>query len=565
MSGGLVARALRRNAGPLAASAALVTVWQVAELLVPAIIGAAVDGAVATGDAVAMLAWSAVIAGHFVVLSLSYRVGARLATRALHRESHELRLEVAGHVLAPRGARTGRLPGEVLALATGDADLVAAVLRQTVFAVAGAVGLLTAATVLALIDVVLAVVVLLGVAALVAVTHVLAPRLAVRSGVRQEAAATTAGVAADLVRGLRPLKGFGGEAAALARYRTRSREAAGAAVAAARWDGLMQGATAGLSGVLLAVVALVAGRRALAGEISLGEFVAVVGISQFLAEPLRMLTFLLAQAAQSRASARRVEAFLAAPPLALGPDGAEPPAGPVAAPRLVLDGVTAGPLAGVDLAVEPGAWVGVVAEDPADAAALVALLRGETRPDAGSVLLDGRELTAVGVRELHGLLLVAEHHADLFEGTVRSAVDPWDRLDPGALADVLAATAADDVVAAVPGGLDAPTAVDGTTLSGGQRQRLALARALAADAPVLVLHDPTTAVDAVTEARVADGLRRVRHDGSGRPRTTVVVSPSPALLARADVVVHLRAGRVAARAAHASLLARADYREAVLR
>jgi putative ABC transport system ATP-binding protein len=88
-----------------------------------------------------------------------------------------------------------------------------------------------------------------------------------------------------------------------------------------------------------------------------------------------------------------------------------------------------------------------------------------------------------------------------------------------------------------PAGLDTLVGERGGTLSGGQRQRVVLGRALAAAPPVLVLHDPTTAVDAVTEARIAEGIKAVR-----RGRTTLVVATSPALLAVTDRVMLLDGG-----------------------
>ena len=113
---------------------------------------------------------------------------------------------------------------------------------------------------------------------------------------------------------------------------------------------------------------------------------------------------------------------------------------------------------------------------------------------------------------------------------------------------MLDASAAADIVAGAERGLDEPVQVDGTTLSGGQRQRLGLARALAADPRVLVLHDPTTAVDAVTEQRIADRMPDVRH--AAGERATLVLTSSPALLARADLVV-LDPRRPGDRARHA--------------
>src|SRR5699024_2174866 len=104
-------------------------------------------------------------------------------------------------------------------------------------------------------------------------------------------------------------------------------------------------------------------------------------------------------------------------------------------------------------------------------------------------------------------------HVDLFEGTLRSNVDPLGRLDEERVGAALEAAAAVDL-GTEDEGLATHVGVDGHSLSGGQQQRLGLARALAADAPALVLHEPTTAVDALTEQHVARSLRRLRH-GNG--------------------------------------------------
>ena len=116
-----------------------------------------------------------------------------------------------------------------------------------------------------------------------------------------------------------------------------------------------------------------------------------------------------------------------------------------------------------------------------------------------------------------------------------------------------------------PTGWTTVVAERGASLSGGQRQRLALARALLARPPVLVLHDPTTAVDAVTEHAIAQGIRALRH-GPGSGFATIVITSSPALLAATDRVVVLGDGAVAAEGAHAELGADDEtYRQMVLR
>jgi putative ABC transport system ATP-binding protein len=160
--------------------------------------------------------------------------------------------------------------------------------------------------------------------------------------------------------------------------------------------------------------------------------------------------------------------------------------------------------------------------------------------------------------ETRRAILVAAHDAELFEGSVLDnvlAAAPTTAPGPA-----LAASRADEVASALPAGLDTPVGEGGRTLSGGQRQRVALARALAADPPVLVLHDPTTAVDAVTDARIAAGVRELRAG-----RTTILVTTSPALLAVSDRVAVLDGGRVRTEGTHAELVDRdPGYRARVL-
>ncbi|CAB4734995.1 MAG: ATP-binding cassette domain-containing protein [Actinobacteria bacterium] len=557
----LLRRAIGRHRGAVLASSALMTSWQVCESLVPVLIGIVIDQAVASGDTSRLLGWASALCLLFAVLSYSYRYGARIGFRALQEETHALRTEVSAHVLDPRGARTDRLPGDVLTIATADADMVGVVIRQLTMTAGALVGLSVSAVALATIDVRIALVVLVGVPLVLALTQALSPRLARRSEARQESIGRATGVATDLVRGLRPLKGIGAETIALERYREVSRRAVDDAVAASRWEGVLHGLTAGLSGLFLAAVALLAGLLAIDGQLSIGELIAVVGLAQFVAEPIALLSYLVAQVAQSRASAQRIVDFLASPPLVLEGDQA---AG--AAASLALSDVVSGPLRGLSVSIAPGRLVALVVEDPAEAQEIVTLLRGEAVPERGRVELSGAVLTDLGVDHARSLLVVADHHVDLFEGTLLSNVDPAGALSEARLATVVAASAVDDVAEHSADGLRTQVRVGGTSLSGGQRQRLGLARALAADPPVLVLHDPTTAVDAVTEHRIARALRDLRH-GTDR-RTTLVLTSSPALLVVADEVVHVRAGVAVAVGTHHALVAdlgSSAYREAVLR
>ena len=556
-------RTVRRHRKRTAGFIALLMSWQLCEAFVPVAIGLTIDHGVATGDGAAFLAWAGLLVGLFVVLSYSYRFGSRIGMRAIETEVHLLRMEIAGHALDARGLRSDRGSGETLSLATSDAEEVGYALRMLGYAVASLTAVAVAAVVLLRLDVVLALVVLGGVPVCLVLTQVATPLVSRRSRAQQERVAGSAGVAVDLVRGIRVLQGIGGEHAAAARYRVASQEARDAGIKVAWARASLVGLAQVLGGVFLGVVTLLAGRLALQGEISIGELIAIVGLSQFLVEPITALAEMSAQVAAALGSGQRIADFLARPLVlsdapAVSANGDEP----AATASLELVDVQHGSLTGLDIASNEGEVLGIVSADPGDAQALVRVLAAQvsTADVSGEVRLGGVPVATLDVDARRGLLVVAPHRADLLEGTLRSNVDPWEGATDDRLGEVLTASAADDVTALRSGGLDAEVTADGTTYSGGQRQRIALARAFASEAPVLVLHDPTTAVDSVTEGRIARGIREVR-DG----RTTWVLTSSPALLEAADRVVVVRDGRVVAEGTHHTLMDDAGYRELVLR
>ncbi|WP_219418503.1 ATP-binding cassette domain-containing protein, partial [Pseudonocardia nigra] len=176
---------------------------------------------------------------------------------------------------------------------------------------------------------------------------------------------------------------------------------------------------------------------------------------------------------------------------------------------------------------------------------------------SGRVDWGGVALHRVPLTEVRRRILVAEHDAHLFAGPLREALGSTD----GGAAAALRVAAAEDIAETLPGGLGAPIDDGARTLSGGQRQRIRLARAVLADPEVLLLADPTSAVDAHTEATIAERLRTARQG-----RTTLVTTTSPLLLARADAVAFLVDGRLAATGSHDDLLdTEPAYRELVLR
>ncbi|MBT2396917.1 ABC transporter ATP-binding protein [Streptomyces sp. ISL-100] len=556
--GHVLRRAIRGQRRHVAGASLLGMAHQGCEAMVPVVIGLIIDEAVATGSSGALLRWLLVLAALFFVLSTCYRTSARITDGAGERAAHRLRLDLGARVLNPSGgADAGRLPGELTSIATGDAGRVGAVAAALPYGISAVAGLVISAVVLLRISVPLGLLVLLGIPPLLWLGHRISQPLEQRSEVEQERAAHASGVAADLVAGLRVLKGIGAERAAVSRYRRTSQDSLAAALRAARSRAWHDGAILALTGIFIAVIGLVGAHLAMRGAISVGDLVAAVGLAQFLLGPFQLLTYVNGEFAQGRASADRIAEVLASAP-AVTAGSAAPPA--QVAGRLHLRGVTHGALRGVDLDIGPGSLVGIVTKDPAAATDLLLCLGREIDPAEGTIELDGVSLAGLDPDGVRRAILVAHHDAALFESSLLDNVRAGTVSGTADVEPALTASAADDVARALPQGVDTMLTERGRSLSGGQRQRVALARALAADHPVLVVHDPTTAVDTVTESRIAARLRELR-----RGRTTILVTTSPALLAVTDRVVVLDDGAVTADGRHPELVATdAAYRSVVL-
>lgn len=269
-----------------------------------------------------------------------------------------------------------------------------------------------------------------------------------------------------------------------------------------------------------------------------------VGLAQFIIEPLKMFSEMPKYVMMARASAERMALVLSAPPVT-----APGPRRPAAGGGLAVDGVRYGGLSGLKFEVAAGEFVAIAAYQPRAAADLASVLAVNVAPDAyeGVVRVGGQAMADLSVEAVREHLLVNPYDGEIFAGTLRTNIDPsgTSRTIP----EAVEASMLTDVVALHRDGLDYAVRDRGANLSGGQRQRLSLARALAADSDVLVLHNPTTAVDAVTEQLIARNVAKLR-----RGRTTVVLTSSPALLDAADRVLVLDEGVITAEDTHRNLL-----------
>ncbi len=586
---GLLLRAVRRRRHLVVPGLVLMTLWQLCEALVPIAIGVIVDVAIIPLDRWALL-WSVVgLIALFTVLSLGYRFGARMSNRALQEEAHDLRVEVTRVPLTRRRAMDGASSGDVLSVCSADADVAALVFRQIALGGSAVISIVGISVYLLWTDWLVGLIVLIGVPLSLVLVALPSRAISRHSTAQQAAIGRASSRATDIMAGLRVLKAGGGERWAAEQYRSASEEAAAAGIVTAERTGRVQGIGSLGMAVVLALVLLAAGYRVLAGEMEIGTLVSVVGVAVFFEEPVRMITQMVSISARSHGAAQRIVDLLGSAPV--DDSGDEVPAGA----RLEVRGLELPDGRSLDLEVAEGEVVALVADQPAAANAVTLAIAGHG-DGADAVLVGGhrRSHLAPAIAE-H--LVAAPHRVDLFVGTIRSNIamrhdgpgDDDELGGPGGggsghggpgdddelgesgaggeaatpiTREVLRASAVAEIIEHLPDGLDHAVQEGGRNLSGGQRQRIALARALHADPDVLVLHEPTSAVDAVTEWEIAQAVGRLR---TSRPRqATLIVTSSPPFLATADRVVHLPRSGEARSGTHLELReASASYRTAV--
>jgi ABC-type bacteriocin/lantibiotic exporter with double-glycine peptidase domain len=311
-----------------------------------------------------------------------------------------------------------------------------------------------------------------------------------------------------------------------------------------------------LPGLLLIAVVWYGVHLARQGRIGVGELVTVYSSVMVLTYPLRHFEEIAMAYSFSRPSAQRAARVLSLERATDtgGSRAADLPSGDLYDPATGLLAPT-------------GRLTAVVCGDPDAAGRLAERLGGHASEAGTSALLGGVPLDELPLDTARTAVLVQDKDPVLLSGSLRELLDVPASGDVRAEEALEAAQCQDVLAALVQGSLDAEDPLDahiterGRSLSGGQRQRLALARSLITDPEVLVLDEPTSAVDSHTEARIAEGVRDLRAG-----RTTVVFTSSPLLLDRADRVVLVHEGEVAAVGVHRELVHKEPrYRAVVTR
>ncbi|MFE5037715.1 thiol reductant ABC exporter subunit CydD [Streptomyces sp. NPDC056683] len=345
----------------------------------------------------------------------------------------------------------------------------------------------------------------------------------------------------DVVAGLPTLKVFGRAKAQAESIRRITGEYRQATMRTLRIAFLSSFALELLATLSVALVAVTVGMRLVHGDMDLyiGLVILVLAPEAYL--PLRQVGAQFHAAAEGLAAAEEIFAVLETPVPASG-TGAVP-----SAAALAFEGVTvrypgrsADAVTDVSFTVEPGETVALVGPSGVGKSTLLNVLLGFVRPAQGRVRIGDADLADVDLAEWRSRIAWVPQRPHLYAGTIAENVrlarpDADDDAVLGALRDAGAL----EFVDALPEGAQTVLGEDGAGLSAGQRQRLALARAFLADRPVLLLDEPTAALDGATEGEVVAAVRRLSEG-----RTVLLVVHRPALLSAADRVVRLSGGEV---------------------
>jgi ABC-type multidrug transport system fused ATPase/permease subunit len=491
-----------------------------------------------------------------------------------------------GHVL-PRRTPTG----EVLSVSAGDSDEFGALTEIVSRFIGALIAYLVIAGLVLSTSVKLGIVVLVTAPLIALFAMPLLRPLQRREEIERTRTSDLTSMATDIVAGLRILRGIGGEQTFARNYTDQSQWTRKSAVSAGVWQGAVDATGVLFSGLFLVALTWLGSREVVAGDLSVGQLISFFGYAIFMVWPIQTFFELAQKWVRSVVSARKTVAVL----------GQQPPWYASEQPLTLPDqGVLRDQESG--FVGQPGEFTIIVSALPDDSAALADRLGRYLPADQDPVSLDvaeglkGRaarrarkqqrieraqlaerdrqlagqkwgvslgtvDLADVPIDQVRKRIVVSDSASQVFAGTLQSAIDPHGRLSLEEAETVLRVAAAEDVFTGSHGGWQGRIDERGRGLSGGQRQRVVLARVLGLDPQILILVEPTSAVDAHTEALIAERL--VAHR---RGKTTIVTTVSPLLLHHADRVAFLFNKRITAYGTHEELLrTNPDYRRTVVR
>ena len=508
--------------------------WMASIAALPGVIGYGIDHGVAGKDTGALVLWSLCIIALAIVMATMAVLRHRMAvfnflTAAYRTVQVTTRHATRVGAVLPRRIATG----EVVSVGGTDPTSLGTALDVLGRTIGSVVTFIAVAFVLLNISPALGAVILIGLPVQALIIGPLLKPLQNREHAYREQQGKLTSRANDIVAGLRVLRGIGGEGLFADRYDRQSQEVKRFGFRVATASAIMKGLQVLLPGLLLVAVTWMGANLMAAGQITTGELVAVFGYTSFLMMPMSVFLETARKYTQAHAAARRVTALLRVEPSVSDTGDA------------TVDTITqlADPKSG--LAPPPGSLTAIACTDSADGVRIIDRLARYTDSDATA---DGVRLDKLRLDDVRKLVMVCDNDAFFFAGRLRDQLDPHgsgedDRLDR-AVHTAVAGDAVDSI-----GGYDGRLEAEARNISGGQRQRLRLARALLAEPQNLYLVEPTSAVDAHTEALIAQRLRDHRAG-----QTTVVVTTSPLMLEQADQVCFIDGERLQDTGTHRRLM-----------
>ncbi|MEU6432388.1 ABC transporter ATP-binding protein [Microbispora sp. NPDC046973] len=564
--GSLLRSGLRARRGAVALIAVLQIAQALAALLLPTFNATLIDDGVLRGDTGLILRLGGVmVAGTLAQVLCSAVVGA-LAARTAAAVGHELRTAVYAKVQSFSSREVGRFGVPSLITRTiGDVQQVQTLVFMGLTGLAATPMIFLGGVVMALRqDLRLSTLLLVALPALSAVLWVILHRLTPLSQATQRGVDQVNRLVREQIAGVRVVRAFAAEDRERARFAEANGALLGYAVRAARLTAVMYPAGMLIGNLCGVAVVWYGGHLVDDGVTQVGSLVAFLNYLAVILGSALLATFTVLAAPRARVSALRVREVLET--------GTEPLTSPSGTDRTwkgeveVSDAHVRYPgaeepvLRGVNLLVRPGETVAVVGSTGSGKTTLLNLVARLLDPTGGRVLLDGTDVASLPPEEPAGVVGLVPQRPYLFSGTIAGNLR-YGRPEAtdAELWHALEVAQAREFVEALPEGLETPLGQGGASLSGGQRQRLTVARALVARPRVLLLDDPFSALDPVTERALADALARQTRDVA-----VVLVAQRISSTRHADRLVVLDEGRVAGAGTHEELMASCPaYREIV--
>jgi ABC-type multidrug transport system fused ATPase/permease subunit len=379
--------------------------------------------------------------------------------------------------------------------------------------------------------------------ALVAVSFVFRRRVRERARRQRRHEGDLASVANEALSAMTVVKAFGAEEREAARVRTRSEQRMGVGVEVARLQARFDGTVGVLRALATAVVTVFGVLRVGQGALSVGDLIVFVSYTRKASSPMRSFAREAAKLTAAMARADRIAEVLTEDDVIADRPGAH--RGGRARGDLELQDVSFAygnerpALEHVSVTIPAGTRLALTGPSGAGKSTLAALVARFYDPTAGRVLIDGRDARDCAQEWLREQIAVVLQDTVLFTGTVGENIAYGSSASEAQIVEAAKAAAAHEFILRLPDGYDTRLGPQGAGLSGGQRQRLGIARTLLRDPPVIILDEPTTALDAGSEAHVMAGLDRLMHG-----RTCILITHSPRLAATADRCLELDHGRI---------------------